>query len=409
MLLSPLSTIINDILIKHLFDIPWSILMLSFKQKFFILVTVFFAYLNIANAENTILIPAAPNIAAKSYVLLDFNSNKVMAEKSADVRLSPASLTKIMTVYVVFRELKNGHLTLDEKVTISKKAWQTHGSRMFVEVNKQVAIEDLLQGIIIQSGNDASVALAEHVAGDEATFAAMMNQHAVRLGMLDSHFENSMGLPSKNHYTTAKDLAKLTVAVISEFPEYYRWDSKKEFTFNNITQPNRNKLLWRDKSVDGVKTGYTEEAGYCMVASAKREDMRLITVVMGTKSVEARANESQILLNYGFRFFETHKLYKGREVLKNAKVWKGEDETFSIGLVDDLYVTIPRRHYNDLKAEINIDKKIIAPVSEGVVFGSVNVSLAGEIVANKPLIALKDVKQGGFINRLYDEAMLMLE
>ncbi len=362
-----------------------------------------------ASATGKILIPAAPSVAASSYILLDFNSGKVLAEKNADLRLAPASLTKIMTVYVIFRELESGHLLLDEKVTISKKAWQTPGSRMFVEVNKQVSIEDLLQGVIIQSGNDASVALAEHVAGDEATFAAMMNQHAERLGMLSSHFENSMGLPSENHYTTASDLAKLTIAVIKEFPDYYRWDSKKEFTFNNITQPNRNKLLWRDKSVDGVKTGYTEEAGYCMVASAKREEMRLISVVMGTSSANARANESQTLLNYGFRFFETHKLYGAGKALSEARIWKGDSKKLPIGLADDLYVTIPRRHYNDLKAEIKVDKKITAPVKEGAVFGSVNVSLAGDVIADKPLIALKTVNQGSIIDKLYDEAMLMLE
>jgi len=383
--------------------------MFSNSRNYFVFLIALLLSTSVVNAANSILIPAAPRVAAKSFILLDFNSGKVIAEKNADQRLAPASLTKIMTVYVVFRELKSGHLTLDEKVTISKKAWQTPGSRMFVEVNKQVSIENLLQGVIIQSGNDASVALAEHVAGDEATFAAMMNQHAERLNMLDSHFENSMGLPSKNHYTTARDLAKLTVAVIREFPEYYRWDSEKEFTFNNITQPNRNKLLWRDKSVDGVKTGYTEEAGYCMVASAKREEMRLISVVMGTASANARANESQTLLNYGFRFFETHQLYKAKTSLTDARVWKGDSKELPMGLKEDLYVTIPRRHYNDLKAEINLDKKIMAPVKQGASFGTVNVSLADEIVANKPLVALKTINKGGFIERLYDEAMLMLE
>lgn len=383
--------------------------MLLFIRNCFVFISVLFVFLNSAYATNKILIPAAPSIAAKSYILLDFNSNKVLAEENADVRLAPASLTKIMTVYVVFRELSNGHLTLDEKVTISKKAWQTGGSRMFVEVNKQVSIEDLLQGVIIQSGNDASVALAEHVAGDEATFSAMMNQHAARLGMNDSHFENSMGLPSKNHYTTARDLAKLTVAVISEFPNYYRWDSKKEFTYNKITQPNRNKLLWRDKSVDGVKTGYTEEAGYCMVASAKREEMRLISVVMGTASVNARANESQSLLNYGFRFFETHKLYEGNNALSEARIWKGDSKTLPLGLNEDLYVTIPRRHYKDLKAEVKTVNRIIAPIKAGDVFGFVNVSLAGDVVANQQLVALKTVNKGSFMQRMIDEAMLMLE
>ncbi len=366
-------------------------------------------FINTANAANRILIPASPSVAAKSFILLDFNSGKVLAEKNADVKLAPASLTKIMTVYVIFRELKSGHLALDEKVTISKKAWRTPGSRMFVEVNKKVAVEDLLKGVIIQSGNDASVALAEHVAGDEATFAALMNQHAERLGMLDTSFENSMGLPSKSHFTTARDLAKLTVAVIKEFPDYYKWDSQKEFTFNKITQPNRNKLLWRDKSVDGVKTGYTEEAGYCMVASAKREQMRLISVVMGTSSANARANESQTLLNYGFRFFETHRLYKGNEAVNDVKVWKGDGKKLPVGLADDLYVTIPRKHYSDLKAELNIDKKIVAPVTKGDKLGLVNVSLAGEVIINQPLVALESVEKGGIMQRLYDEAMLLLE
>ncbi len=391
----------------------WLIIMFTvIRNNFifiFILTLTLSVFINTANAANRILIPASPSVAAKSFILLDFNSGKVLAEKNADIKLAPASLTKIMTVYVIFRELKSGHLTLDEKVTISKKAWQTPGSRMFVEVNKKVAVEDLLQGVIIQSGNDASVALAEHVAGDEVTFAALMNQHAERLGMLDTSFQNSMGLPSKSHFTTARDLSKLTRAVIKEFPEYYKWDSQKEFTFNKITQPNRNKLLWRDKSVDGVKTGYTEEAGYCMVASAKREEMRLISVVMGTSSANARANESQTLLNYGFRFFQTHKLYKGNEAVSEVKVWKGDGKKLPVGLTDDLYVTIPRKHYDDLKAELNIDKKIVAPVKKGDSLGIVNVSLAGDVIANRPLVALDNVEKGGLLDRLYDEAMLLLD
>jgi D-alanyl-D-alanine carboxypeptidase (penicillin-binding protein 5/6) len=253
------------------------------------------------------------------------------------------------------------------------------------------------------------VALAEHVAGDETTFAAIMNQHAERLGMVDTHFENSTGLPSDNHYTTARDLSTLTLAVIKEFPDFYRWDSKKEFTYNNITQPNRNKLLWRDKTVDGVKTGYTEAAGYCMVASAKRDEMRLISVVMGTASANARANESQTLLNYGFRFYETHRLYQGYDALTETKVWKGESKELPVGINKDLYVTVPRRHYKDLKAELNIDKKIIAPVKKGDIFGSVNVSLAGEVIVEQPLIALQSINEGSFVQRLYDEAMLYLE
>ncbi len=360
-------------------------------------------------AADKILIPASPDVAASSFFLMDFYSGRVLAEKNAEKKLPPASLTKIMTVYVVFRELANGHLTLDEKVTVSKKAWQTPGSRMFIEVNKQVSIENLLKGVIIQSGNDASVALAEHVAGDEATFAQLMNQHAQRLGMLDSNFQNSTGLPGEQHYTTARDLAILTRAVISEFPDYYRWDSQKEFTFNNITQHNRNKLLWRDDSVDGVKTGYTEEAGYCLVASALRNEMRLVSVVMGTTSENARANESQSLLNYGFRFFETHKLYAANEALTESRVWKGNIKQLAVGLAEDLYVTIPRRHLKDLKAETSVNARLIAPVAEGQTIGSLQVMLAGDIVASKPLVALKTVDKGGIMQRLMDEGLLLLE
>lgn len=362
-----------------------------------------------ALAAGNILIPASPQVAAKSFFLQDANSGKVLAENNADLKLAPASLTKIMAVYVVFSELRNGHLSLDEMVTISENAWKTPGSRMFVEVNKQVSIEDLLKGVIIQSGNDASVALAEHVAGDEATFAALMNQHAKRMGMQNTNFTNSMGLPDPDHYTSARDMATLTRALIKEFPEHYAWHAQKEFTYNNITQQNRNKLLWRDESVDGVKTGHTEDAGFCLVASAKRNDMRLISVVMGTKSANARANENQTLLNYGFRFFETHKLYNSHESLTKTRIWKGDKNNLELGLADDLYVTIPRRHYNDLKAEISVDKKISAPVSEGQPVGKVNVSLAGETVSEQPLIALSTVGKGNFFQRIYDEALLLLQ
>ncbi|TAL46780.1 MAG: D-alanyl-D-alanine carboxypeptidase [Methylovulum sp.] len=363
-----------------------------------------------ANAEDAeIVTPPAPTVDASAYILQDYHTGKILAEYNADAKLAPASLTKIMTVYVVFREISNGHLHLDDLATISQKAWATSGSRMFVEVNEQVKVEDLLKGVIIQSGNDASVALAEHVAGNEGTFADMMNQHAVRLGMMNSHFQNSDGLPGENHYTTARDLATLTSALIREFPDYYRWFSQKEFTFNKITQQNRNKLLSRDESVDGVKTGFTDEAGYCLVASALRENMRLISVVMGAKSANARANENQNLLNYGFRFFESHRLYEGKTPLSEARVWKGDDKTVPLGLAEDLYVTIPRRHYNDLKAEINISKKITAPVREGDKFGSVNVALKNEQLINKDLIALKSVEQGNIIRRLYDGAMMMME
>ena len=357
----------------------------------------------------TILIPPAPNIAASSYILMDFNSGKILAEKNPDKPLPPASLTKLMTVYVVFKELASGHLSLNEKVTVSKKAWKMPGSRMFIEVGKQVSVEDLLKGVMIQSGNDASVALAEHVAGNESTFAALMNQNAERLKMLNTQFKNSTGLPEEGHYTTAHDLAILAQAIIKEFPEYYKWDSQKEFTYNNITQHNRNRLLWRDKSVDGLKTGHTEEAGYCLVASAKRGDMRLISVVMGTKSENARATESQALLNYGFRFFETRKLYDGQTPIIETRVYKGDQKLLGLGLAEDLYVTVPRRNAQDLKAETVVDKRIIAPVKTGDEKGLLRVMLLDEQIDSKPLIALNNIKKGSLFQRIYDEAMLLLD
>jgi D-alanyl-D-alanine carboxypeptidase (penicillin-binding protein 5/6) len=382
-----------------------------FKKKYtlvlFLVLLVNFFQANAETAEITT--PPPPTIAASAYILQDYHTGKVLAENNADAKLAPASLTKIMTVYVVFRELANGHLHLEDMATISEKAWKTSGSRMFVDLGNQVKVEDLLKGVIIQSGNDASVALAEHVAGNEATFADMMNQHATRLGMANSHFKNSDGLPMEDHYTSARDLAILTTALIKEFPEWYRWFSQKEFTFNKITQHNRNQLLSRDESVDGVKTGFTDDAGYCLVASAIREDMRLISVVMGTKSAKARANENQSLLNYGFRFFESHRLYEGKKPLNEARIWKGASKTIPLGLAEDLYATIPRRQYGDLKGVITVDKKITAPVKEGARLGSVKVTLKDQVIADKDLIALKSVELGNIIQRLSDSVLMMME
>ncbi|MEO1866554.1 MAG: D-alanyl-D-alanine carboxypeptidase family protein [Methylococcales bacterium] len=357
-------------------------------------------------AANNLIIPASPTIAARGYFLMDYDSGQIITEKNADDRLAPASLTKIMSTYVIFHELQAGQLALDETVVISKKAWKTPGSKMFVEVNKRVSVEDLLKGIIIQSGNDATVALAEHVAGDDETFARLMNQHAQRLGMVNSNFHNSTGLPAKDHYTTAHDLALLSQALIREFPDYYQWFKEKQFTFNNIKQSNRNKLLWRDDSVDGIKTGYTEKAGYCLVASAKRNNMRLISVVMGTQSPNARARENQNLLNYGFRFFETHKLYDAQQKLTEAKVWKGERNTLPLGITDALYVTVPRRHYDELKAVMSVDSRIIAPVNAGQRFGSIAITLQGETIVKKPLIALNPIAMGSIFQKLYDTVLL---
>jgi D-alanyl-D-alanine carboxypeptidase (penicillin-binding protein 5/6) len=354
-------------------------------------------------------IPAPPTIAGSGHLLIDHHSGVVLAENNADARLEPASLTKIMTGYVLFRELKEGNIKLDDPVLVSAKAWRTPGSRMFIEVGKKVSLQDLLMGMIVQSGNDASVALAEHIAGSEATFADLMNTHAARLGMVDSHFLNATGLPDENHYTTARDMAILTSATIREFPEQYAWYKIKEFTFNGINQHNRNKLLWRDESVDGVKTGHTEAAGYCLVASATRDDMRLVSVVMGTSSVEARASESQSLLNYGFRFFETHKLYAKDQVLTHVRLWKGMESELPIGPEDDVYVTIPRRQYKNLNPSMEINPTIMAPVSRGQAVGRVLVTLDDNTVAEVPLVVLKDIPEGGLWQRLKDSALLWFE
>ena len=290
-------------------------------------------------------VPKPPSTGARAYILQDFDSGRIIAEKDSDKSIEPASITKLMSAYAVFTELKNGNITLDDKVTISEKAWRTPGSRMFIEVGKQVSVEDLLKGVIIQSGNDATVALAEYIAGSEDTFAALMNRHAEELGLTGSHFVNSTGLPDPEHYMSARDIARLAADLIREFPEYYKWYSQKEFTYNDITQYNRNKLLWRDESVDGMKTGHTDSAGYCLVTSAKQEDMRLISVVLGTASENARAEASQALLNYGFRFFETHKLYEGGNQLATSRVWKGATDSVSLGIDKPLYATIPRGQY----------------------------------------------------------------
>jgi D-alanyl-D-alanine carboxypeptidase (penicillin-binding protein 5/6) len=354
-------------------------------------------------------VPKAPSVGAKGYLLEDFLSGQTIAEKNADQPLEPASITKLMSAYVVFREIRDGNLSLEEKVRISEKAWRTEGSRMFVEVNSQVSVADLLKGVIIQSGNDATVALAEHVAGTEEGFASLMNHHAEQLGLTGTHFVNSTGLPHKEHYTTARDIAIVARAMIEEFPEYYRWYSERQFTYNDITQYNRNKLLWRDESVDGLKTGHTESAGYCLVTSAERDGMRLISVVLGTSSEEARADASQALLNYGFRFFETHKLYDGGSKLTSARVWKGASESVDLGLDHTLYVTIPRGEYKNLDAAMQLQNHIIAPIAEDQPLGRVVVRLADESVVEKDLVALNPVAEGSFLQRLVDEALLYFE
>jgi len=353
--------------------------------------------------------PVPPKVAASSYLLIDFNSGRVLAEKEPHQRLEPASLTKIMTAYVAFKEIKAGNIKLDDEITVSEKAWRMGGSRMFIEVGSKVSIETLLKGMVIQSGNDASVSLAEHIAGSEEAFAGLMNEHAQRLGMKNTNFANSTGMPHKEHLTTANDVALMSIAIIREFPKFYSLYSEKEFTYNNIRQYNRNKLLWRDKSVDGIKTGHTENAGYCLASSAKRDQMRLVSVVMGTKSETARAKESQALLNYGFRFFETHKLYGAGETLNNTRVWKGDKEQLALGLEKDMYVTIPRNPYKNLKPEMAIDSSLDAPVQKGAGVGRLNITLNGKPFKEISLIALHDIASGGLWRKTKDSFLRWLE
>jgi D-alanyl-D-alanine carboxypeptidase (penicillin-binding protein 5/6) len=358
---------------------------------------------------NALPIPSAPDLKAKSYHLIDFHSGKVLATKNADLRLAPASMTKVMTALIVFREINRGNLNLTDKVRISEKAWRTPGSRMFIEVNKFVSIDELIHGMLVQSGNDATVALAEHIAGDEATFAQLMNQVAKEIGMVNSHFMNSSGLPDEKHYSTAKDLSILTRSLITESPELYKINAIKEYTFNGITQKNRNKLLWRDSTVDGVKTGHTQDAGYCLISSAVRDNMRLISVVMGTDSVSARNDINQALLNYGYRFYKTHLLYKAEQSLSSTRVWKGAQRTLSVGLSKNLYLTIPRNQYKALDASLEINPQLIAPINKAQQVGTAVIKLKSETIAKRPLIALHAINEGSLMDVLKDEVLLMLE
>jgi D-alanyl-D-alanine carboxypeptidase (penicillin-binding protein 5/6) len=346
--------------------------------------------------------PAAPTLGANSYILLDYNSGHVLVESNPDMRVEPASLTKVMTSYVVFTELAGGNIKLDDLVNVSEIAWRTGGSRMFIEPLMEVTVEQLIKGMVIQSGNDASVALAEHLAGTEDAFAGLMNHYAQQMGMTNSHFMNSTGLPHEEHYTTARDVALLSVALIADFPEYYRWYSEKEYSFNNIRQHNRNNLLWRDPAVDGLKTGHTQAAGYCLAASAKRDGMRLVSVVLGSNSESSRVSESQTLLNYGFRFYETVQLYKAGQELAQGKVWKGEGEQIRLGIENELFVTIPRGRYDDLDAQVEMLPELIAPIAEGTEVGQIFIRLEDKEITSRALIALESMNEAGFFGRTWD-------
>ena len=354
-------------------------------------------------------IPAPPQLGVKSYVLIDHATGDTIAESNPDEVLEPASLTKLMTAYAAFKALGDGQIALDDEVRVSERAWGTEGSRTFIDVGSTVSVEDLLQGMIVQSGNDASVALAEHVAGSEEVFADLMNFYAGQLGMESSSFRNSTGLPDPDHYMTARDAAAIARAIIAEFPEYYGWYSQREFTYNDIEQTNRNLLLWRDESVDGLKTGYTEAAGYCLVTSAERSGMRLVSVVMGSDSAEARANDSQALLNYGFRFFETYRLYSSGDEVTTARVWKGDIDSVSLGVAEDYFLTIPKGRYDSLDSETTLDSELTAPIEAGATLGAVTISMNGEELAVLPLVALADVGEAGLWQRIKDEISLWFQ
>jgi D-alanyl-D-alanine carboxypeptidase (penicillin-binding protein 5/6) len=354
------------------------------------------------------LVPQPPQLAASAYILIDAVTGKVIVEMNADQPLPPASLTKMMTAYMLAYEVAAGNVSLDDQVRISEKAWRTKGSRMFIQEGKFVKLEDLMRGIIIQSGNDASVAVAEHLAGSEEAFADLMNQHALRLGMTQTHFVNSTGLPAEGHQTTARDLAILARAIIRDYPEDYLVYAEKEFTFNDIRQPNRNKLLWRDSTVDGLKTGYTSAAGYCLVASAKKDGQRLISVVLGSSSTEARAQESQKIITYGMRFFETHALYDAKESLTKARVWGGAEDYMELLIERELAVTIPRGQAKYIKATIEVNNGIEAPVFAGDVLGKLVITLDTDVILERDLVASMDMLEGGFFKGIADSVTRLI-
>jgi D-alanyl-D-alanine carboxypeptidase (penicillin-binding protein 5/6) len=352
-------------------------------------------------------LPPPPQLNARSFIVIDHESGRVLAALEPDSRQEPASLTKLMTAYGVFKALKEGRIKLTDMVTISEHAWKQEGSRMFIEVGKQVSVENLIQGMIVQSGNDATVALAEKVGGNEPTFVQMMNTYAKQLGMTGSHFVNSAGMPDPEHYITARDAAVLASALIHEFPEYYKWYSQREFSWNGITQQNRNGLLWRDPTVDGVKTGHTDTAGYCLITSAKRDGMRLVSVVLGTDSMRAREDASSALLSYGFNFFETKRIYAAGQPLTTMRVWKGKQDEVGLTVGRDLYVTNQRGHVSSVKADFELPEELIAPLAKNKSVGKARIVVDGQAIATYDLFPTADVPAAGFFGRAWDSLRLM--
>jgi D-alanyl-D-alanine carboxypeptidase (penicillin-binding protein 5/6) len=379
------------------------------KKKLYLPLIIINLFINNALWAQNLAIPSPPIIGAKSYLVIDSTTDFEIAALDPDLRLPPASITKLMTAYAVFHALKNNQISLEDEVIVSEKAWRAEGSRMFIEVGKKVSVNNLLMGMIVQSGNDASIALAEHIAGSESLFSDLMNQYAYQLNMTNSSFRNASGLPDEDHYSTANDLAILAKAIIQEFPEYYQWYSTKEFTFNNIKQQNRNSLLWRDPSVDGMKTGSTNEAGYSLISSAKRDDMRIISVVLGTASSKARIDGSQAMINYGYRFYETKTLLKANQEIISTKTWKTEKESISLGIEDDIRMTLPRGNFNNIKIEKDIPNQIIGAIKEGQRIGNIEIKLNDNTLNTISLIALEDNPRGSFWKQIKDTIQLWFE
>jgi D-alanyl-D-alanine carboxypeptidase (penicillin-binding protein 5/6) len=377
-----------------------------FKKLSLSFLVIIFVNLSVAAPA---IIPRAPDIAATSYILLDARTGHIIVEENADEPLPPASLTKIMTAYIAIEEIISGNLSLNDEVHISEKAWRMEGSKMFVGVDTQVRVEDLLRGIIIQSGNDASVAVAEHIAGSEEAFADMMNQYGEVLGLTESFFMNSSGLDTELYYNTmsARDLSLLTKATINRHSDFYPMYSEREFTYNDIRQTNRNTLLFRDRNVDGLKTGWTDAAGYCLVSSAERDGMRLISVVMGAASEEARAIETQKLLTYGFRYWETHKLYDANQVLTNVPVWSGGQNAVDLGIQEEVYITIPRGQAESMTASVDVDEVIRAPLSDRQIMGVVNVTLDNDVIFQGEVVTMQAIGRGGVLKRFIDWITLL--
>ena len=373
----------------------------------FTVFSLIFAQLSFAESAQ---IPPPPSLAVKAYLLKDFNSGHIIATQNSDMRVDPASLTKIMTAYLSFKAVKNGHLQLTQTLPVSLLAWKVEGSKMFIEPNKPVTVDELLHGMIIQSGNDASIALAEGIASTEPLFADMMNKEALRLGMKNTHYMNATGLPDPQHYTTAADLALLATALIHDFPaDYQRLYSTKEYRYNNITQPNRNRLLWLDPSVDGMKTGHTESAGYCLISSAKRDGVRRLSVVLGAATDADRATESQKLLNYGFQFFDSSLVYKQGQAISQLKVWKGAENKVAATVAEDLYITLAKGEYAKVKAVIASKQPLLAPIKKGQVVGSIKFSLDGKVIDERPLVAANDIEAAGFLGRAWDSIKLLIQ